>query len=236
MVRVSILYILIFLLSACGGSSIDRKDATQYDKGSFNQLAKLDQDRMADYEIRENIESLKILMLKLYKRNPNQLKKTTSDNAEQAVNWFFYGGHEWDFKEINQATDFKAVYQAFDPKFNGDRVLSLIAGLYTMLVKAHGDKTEFFITDSIDPQNLYNMARNIEISMWMLSTKKDGKGNLLLISNEINDEVANLSFEREFGKMIGRLDYFAYTLSEKTERVITRMIQNVTTGILLPFI
>jgi hypothetical protein len=236
MVRVSILYILIFLLSACGGSSIDRKDATQYDKGSFNQLAKLDQDRMADYEIRENIESLKILMLKLYKRNPNQLKKTTSDNAEQAVNWFFYGGHEWDLKEINQATDFKAVYQAFDPKFNGDRVLSLIAGLYTMLVKAHGDKTEFFITDSIDPQNLYNMARNIEISMWMLSTKKDGKGNLLLISNEINDEVANLSFEREFGKIIGRLDYFAYTLSEKTERVITRMIQNVTTGILLPFI
>ena len=67
MVRVSILYILIFLLSACGGSTIDRKDATQYDKGSFNQLAKLDQDRMADYEIRENIESLKILMLKLYK-------------------------------------------------------------------------------------------------------------------------------------------------------------------------
>jgi hypothetical protein len=105
-----------------------------------------------------------------------------------------------------------------------------------MLVKAHGDKTEFFITDSIDPQNLYNMARNIEITMWMLSTKRNKEGRLLLISNEINDEVANLSFEREFGKMIGRLDYFAYTLSEKTERVITRMIQNVTTGILLPFI
>ena len=66
--------------------------------------------------------------------------------------------------------------------------------------------------------------------------KKNEDGRLLLFSNEINEEVANLSFEREFGKMIGRLDYFAYTLSEKTERVITRMIQNVTTGILLPFI
>jgi hypothetical protein len=175
-------------------------------------------------------------MLKLYKRNPDQLKKTTSDNAEQAVNWVFFGGHRWDFKQINNATDFEAVYQAFDQKFEGDRVLSLITGLYTMLVKAHGDKTEFFITDSIDPQNLYNMARNIEITMWMLSTKKNKEGRLLLFSNEINEEVANLSFEREFGKMIGRLDYFAYTLSEKTERVITRMIQNVTTGILLPFI
>ena len=49
-------------------------------------------------------------------------------------------------------------------------------------------------------------------------------------------EIDNLSFEREFGKMIGRLDYFSYTLSEKTQRAITRMIQNITTGILLPFI
>ena len=175
-------------------------------------------------------------MLKLYKRNPNQLKKTTSDNAEQAVNWVFYGGHKWELEQINNVSDFEAVYQAFDSEFKGDRVLSLITGLYTMLVKAHGNKTEFFITDSIDPQNLYNMARNIEITMWMLSTKKDSQGKLLFLSNEINDEVANLSYEREFGKMIGRLDYFAYTLSEKTERVITRMIQNVTTGILLPFI
>lgn len=231
-----LLLVLTLILSGCLGSTMERKDSTQYDKGSFNQLGKLDQDRMADYEIRENIESLKILMLKFYKRNPNQLKKTTSDNAEQAVNWFFNGSHKWDFKQINNATDFKAVYQAFDSTFDGDRVLSLMTGLYTMLVKAHGDKTEFFITDSIDPQNLYNMARNIEISVWMLSTKKDEQGALLLLSNEMGGEIDNLSFEREFGKMIGRLDYFSYTLSEKTQRAITRMIQNITTGILLPFI
>ena len=87
--RILILFTIVSLLTGCSGSSIERKDSTQYDKGSCNQLAKLDQDRMADYEIRENIESLKILMLKLYKRNPDQLKKTTSDNAEQAVNWIF---------------------------------------------------------------------------------------------------------------------------------------------------
>lgn len=231
-----LLLVLTLILSGCLGSTMERKDSTQYDKGSFNQLGKLDQDRMADYEIRENIESLKILMLKFYKRNPNQLKKTTSDNAEQAVNWFFNGSHKWNFKQINNATDFEAVYQAFDSEFDGDRVLSLMTGLYTMLVKAHGDKTEFFITDSIDPQNLYNMARNIEISVWMLSTKKDEQGALLLLSNEMGGEIDNLSFEREFGKMIGRLDYFSYTLSEKTQRAITRMIQNITTGILLPFI
>ena len=56
--RILILLIIASLLTGCSGSSIERKDSTQYDKGSFNQLAKLDQDRMADYEIRENIESL----------------------------------------------------------------------------------------------------------------------------------------------------------------------------------
>ena len=89
MIRNLIIFLSIFFLIGCGGSTLDRKDSTQYDKGSFNQLGKLDFDRMADYEIRENFESLKVLMIKLYKRNPIQLKKTTSDNAEQAANYFF---------------------------------------------------------------------------------------------------------------------------------------------------
>jgi hypothetical protein len=45
----------------------------------------------------------------------------------------------------------------------------------------------------------------------------------------------NLSFEREFGKVIGRIDYFAYALSEKSERGITRALQSIATGIFLPF-
>ena len=75
MIRNLIIFLSIFFLIGCGGSTLDRKDSTQYDKGSFNQLGKLDFDRMADYEIRENFESLKVLMIKLYKRNPMQLKK-----------------------------------------------------------------------------------------------------------------------------------------------------------------
>jgi len=112
----------------------------------------------------------------------------------------------------------------------------LIAGLYTMIIKAHGGKTEFYIIDSIEPQNLYNLARNIEIVVWMLSSKKNSAGKLFLVTNEMNDDLSNLSFEREFGKMIGRTDYFAYTLSEKTERVITRFIQGAVGTVLIPFI
>ncbi len=52
----------------------------------------------------------------------------------------------------------------------------------------------------------------------------------------MNGDLSNLSFEREFGKMIGRTDYFAYTLSEKTERAITRFIQGAVGTVLIPFI
>jgi len=232
--KILILICTLFIYS-CSGSTLQKKDSTQYDKGSINQFGKSDFDRMADYEIRENIESLKVLMLKFYKKNPNQLKKSTSDNAEKMINWVFNGDHNWKFKKINNAQDIDALNQVFDDNFKGDRVLSLITGLYTMLIKAHGNKKEFYIFDSLDPQKIYNASRNIEIIVWKLASKKNKEGKPYLISNEINSSESNLSFEREFGKMIGRTDYFAFTLSEKTERAVTRVIQNFTTGIFLPF-
>lgn len=232
--KILIIFLTLALFS-CSSSTLQRKDSTQYDKGSINQFGKSDFDRMADYEIRENIESLKILMIKFYKKNPNQLKKSTSDNAEKMTNWVFNGNHNWKFKRINNAQGVDALNQVFDDNFEGDRVLSLITGLYTMLIKAHGDKKEFYIFDSLDPQKIYNSSRNFEIIVWKLSSKKNNKGQPYLISNEISSSQANLSFEREFGKIIGRTDYFAFTLSEKTERAVTRAIQSFTTGIFLPF-
>ncbi|MDC0127192.1 hypothetical protein OAI28_02825 [Methylophilaceae bacterium] len=232
--KILILFLSLFLYS-CSTSTLQKKDSTQYDKGSINQFGKTDFDRMADYEIRENIESLKILMIKFYKKNPNQLKKSTSDNAEKMTNWVFNGDHNWKFEKINNTQGIDALNQVFDDNFEGDRVLSLITGLYTMLIKAHGNKKEFYMFDSLDPQKIYNTSRNFEMIVWKLSTKKNSKGHLYLLSNEINSLEANLSFEREFGKIIGRTDYFAFTLSEKTERAVTRAIQSFTTGIFLPF-
>ena len=229
------LILLTLVLYSCSTSTLQRKDSTQYDKGSINQFGKSDFDRMADYEIRENIESLKILMIKFYKKNPNQLKKSTSDNAEKMTNWVFNGDHNWQFERINNTQGVDALNQVFDDNFKGDRVLSLVTGLYTMLIKAHGNKKEFYMFDTLDPQKIYNAARNFEMIVWKLSSKKDSEGRPYLLSNEINSSEANLSFEREFGKIIGRTDYFAFTLSEKTERAVTRAIQSFTTGIFLPF-
>jgi len=208
----------------------------QQDRSTINQLGKSDFDRMADVEIRENTESLRALMLKLYKRNPGELKKSTSDSADKMATWVFDGGaqHQYQLEEINNLQTTDAIFQAFKPEYHGDRVLSFIIGLHTMLLKAHNDKTDFYLMDSIDPQRIYNVARNIEIAAWKLSNARKHDGTLYLLTNEMNDAEKNLSFEREFGKIIGRTDLYAISLAEKSQRFISRVMQNLATAVFLP--
>jgi len=230
----SLLFFISILLSFLLIQTLNAKEIVEPDRQSGSQLGKSDFDRMADHEIRENIQSLKSLMIKLYKRNPVELKKSTSEDAEKMVNWVFNGNHNWNFEAINNAQGTDAIYLTFNEDYKGDRVLPFVVGIYTMLIKAHGGKKEFYLFDSIDPQLLYNASRNVEIAAWKLSNTKDTSGNLFLLANEINQKENNLSFEREFGKIIGRTDFVAFTLSEKMERSITRIIQNLATGLLIP--
>lgn len=232
----------VLLFSACASNTpfnTNNKKTVpdQKDKSTINQIAKADIDRMADVEIRENTQSLRLLMLKLYKRNPQELKKSTSDPAEKMIDWVFDGAaqHHFQFTEMNNLVMTDAIFLTFNPEYKGDRVLAFIVGLHTMLLKAHNDKTDFYFTDSIDPQRVYNVARNIEIAVWKLSNARDENGALYLLSNEINDHEKNLSFEREFGKMIGRTDLYAIALAEKSQRLISRVVQNLATALFLPF-
>ncbi len=232
--------LLLIELSACTlNSPVDRKAIPERsDRSSGSQLAKTDFDRMADVEISENIQSLRNLMIKLYKRNPHELAKSTPDSAEKMVTWVIDGEqqHHYQFKEIDNKQGTEAIFLAFKPEYSGDRVLPFIVGLQTMLLQAHGGKRDFYINDTLNPQFIYNVARNIEIAAWKLSNARDENGKLYLLSNEINEKDKNLSFEREFGKMIGRTDLYAVALSEKSERLISRVMQNLATAIFLPFV
>jgi hypothetical protein len=241
--RLPFITLLIIMLPACANTSNNtatqgvRPIPEQQDRSTIKQLGKADSDRMADVEVRENTESLRLLMLKLYKRNPHELQKSTPDVAEKMVNWVFNGEsqHHYQFDSINNKQGTEAIFLTFKPDFTGDRVLAFVVGLQTMLLKAHGNKTDFYLSDSLDPQHIYNVSRNIEIAAWKLSNARDENGNLYLISNEINDRNRNLSFEREFGKMIGRTDLFAITLAEKSQRLISRVVQSLATAVFLPF-
>lgn len=224
-------------VSKLGNSEFGKPIPEQQDRSTINQLGKSDFDRMADVEMRENAESLRLLMLKLYKRNPHELKKSTSDPAEKMVTWVFDGEaqHHYQFKELNNLQGTEAIFLSFKPEFSGDRVLAFIVGLQTMLLKAHNNKTDFYFTDTLDPQRIYNVARNLEIAAWKLSNARKPDGTLYLLTNEINDTERNLSFEREFGKMIGRTDLYAVALAEKSQRMISRIMQNLATAMFLPF-
>ncbi len=232
------------MLSSCATATNNRSSALSknsipehQDRSSFHQLGKSDFDRMADVEIRENTESLRLLMLKLYKRNPHELRKSTSDHAEKMITWVFDGEaqHHYQFEDMQNLQGTEAIFLTFKPEYTGDRVLAFIVGLQTMLMKAHGGRKDFYLTDTIDPQHIYNVARNIEIAAWKLSNAKDENGALYLLSNEINDKDRNLSFEREFGKIIGRTDLYAIALAEKSQRLISRIMQNLATAVFLPF-
>ena len=237
--KVLLLLLACCVITACATNTpIEGKPIPERsDRSSANQLGKNDFDRMADVEMAENTQSLRNLMLKLYKRNPHELAKSTADNAEKMVEWVFESElqHHFKFKEIDNKQGTEALFLAFDASYQNDRVLPFIVGLQTMLLKAHNNKTEFYLTDKIEPQHVYNVARNIEIAAWKLSNARDVNGNLYLLSNEIGDKNPNLSFEREFGKMIGRTDLYAISLAEKSQRLVSRVMQSLATAVFLPF-
>lgn len=221
------------LLTACAGSGTAPSKAT---RSNFHpsQLAKTDIDRIAEAHQREIFLSLRLLAEKLYRRNPQELKKGGQASVEAGVARIFEGWHGWKFPELQGARGTQAIHLAFREDYQGDRVLAFIAGLGNMIQGAFNDKTEFFLTDDLYPQSLHNAARNVEIAVWKLSNARDARGNLLLLSNEGAGPVPNLSFEREFGKIIVSLDVLSKIVADKNNRTIVKVIQNLATAVFLP--
>lgn len=228
---------LIFLplLAACAntgsGTAPGKAGSSGFDPG---QLAKTDIDRVAEAHQREIFASLKLLAEKLYRRNPREWRKSGQASVEAAVARIFEGRHEWRFAELEGKRGTEAIQLAFREDYAGDRVLAFVAGLGGMIQASFHDKAEFFVLDDLDPQALHNAARNVEIAVWKLSNAHAAGGELLLISNEASGPVRNLSFEREFGKMIGNLDLLSKIVADKTSRTVVKVIQNVATALFLP--
>ncbi len=200
---------------------------------STSQLAKTDIDRVAEAHQREVFTSLRLLTEKLYRRNPRELKKSDR-TLEAALERLFEPWHAWRFAELGGKRGTHAIAAAFDEGYRGDRVLALIGGLGGMIQVAFQNKTEFFVLDELDPQSLYNAARNVEIAVWKLSTARTVQGELFLLSNEAAGPVANLSFEREFGKMIGSLDLLSRIVADRTDRMVVKVVQSIATAVFLP--
>jgi hypothetical protein len=227
------LVVLCGLCALAGCASHGALPAKPAPRFSTAQFAKSDIDRVAEAHQREVFLNLRLLAEKLYRRNPRELQKSNRAIAA-GVARIFEERHAWNFPELQGKRGVQAIHLAFEEDYRGDRVLAFIAGLGSMIQRAFQDKTEFFLLDDLHPQSLYNAARNVEIAVWKLSNARNARGELFVLSNEGAGPVTNLSFEREFGKMIASLDVLSKIVADKTDRTVVKMIQSIATAVFLP--
>lgn len=228
-------FFLLIALTGCASEGIQRKDGVASARAfSPADLAKGAADMMAELSQRESLKSLKLLTEKLYRRNPQEFRKSGQESAEAASARIFEQIPKWAESPSNQPNWEENFKLAFLEGYSGDRVQAFMSALTSMLLASYNYKTEFFLTDTLSAQKLYNSARNIEVAVWKLSNAKQPNGTKVLLSNSMEGEIANLSFEREFGKLIAQQDMMALIIEDTSNRSISRAFQGVATFVFLP--
>ena len=231
-----VVLLAVFILASCTSQPIQRKNGlTTARTFSISNLIKSDIDTVTEISQQEVIASLKRLTEKLYRRNPAEWRKGNAGSAEEATLGIFLPLDHWHLSP-NRNLDWKAsIATAFREDYEGDRVKSLMEGLLTMTMASYDNKVELYLLDSLDPQKLYNAARNFETVDWQLSNARNAKGELMLQTNGTDGNgAANLSFEREFGRIIATQDLIARIIEDKTNRAIRAGVIDTASFFLLP--
>lgn len=229
------LLLCLVLISGCANQGIQRKDGSSSARGfAVSNLVKNDADILTEITQRELLKGLRLLTEKLYRRNPQEYRKSGHESVEAATAQLFDHLPKWSespLARLNWDENFKL---AFLEGYTGDRVHAFMSALTTMLMASYNHKTEFFLPDELSAQKFYNSARNIEVAVWKLSSARLGNGGKYLISNSMEGEAQNLSFEREFGKLIALQDTLALFMEDRSNRAISRVFQSATTFVFLP--
>ncbi|PKO48919.1 MAG: hypothetical protein CVU31_03135 [Betaproteobacteria bacterium HGW-Betaproteobacteria-4] len=223
--------ILALTLTACS-TKLGRDGRTESTVNP-KYLLKSEVDRIADTNRAEVVSGLLLIADKLYKRNPKEWKKGGAVSREAAVDRLRQRQHgSWaEFSGLHEGA---IASLAFTEIYSGDRVTALIYGLLSMVDAAFEHKDEFYLLDSLNEMKLYNSARNMDIAIWKLGHDRTVAGELFLLSNELDPANRNLSFEREFGRLMGLLDFMAKVVADRNGRTFSRLSQSVASAIFLP--
>lgn len=214
------LLVLIVLLSACVSVPADGERGPANEAMSFDQLLQTDFNRTVTIAMRDNLDSLDRLTEKLYRRNPSEWRDAgypDLDAALTATRDAILSARPP--SDLHGLQDIEIMSVALDAAYEGDRVAAFIYGMADMIITAHNNKVRFYASDVLDATRIFNAARNVEIAAWLLTSRRDAQGNALLLANEMSEDAVNISFEREFGKIVGRLDLVANLLDENMRRV-----------------
>ena len=227
-------WLAIFLaLTLAGCATKMGKDGKTESTVDVKYLAKSEVDRIADTNRAEVMEGLLLIADKLYKRNPKEWKKAGQPGREAAVERL-RNRHFQRWPEMNGLREGPAAALAFNDAYAGDRVAALVFGLLTMVDAAFEHKQEFYVLDSLNEVKLFNSARNMEVAIWKLGHDRNAAGELFLLSNELDPANRNLSFEREFGRVMGLLDFMAKIVADRNGRGLSRLTHSVVSTLFLP--
>jgi len=225
-----------WVLAGCAATPAPRGEVTAAPTTAA-ELGQSDVNRVATLGMRANLDSLFRLADKLYRRNPTEWRKGGAPGRDEAVARLRTAIEQRSgWAPLQQRRDIDALALALAPEYADDRVAAFIHAVADMLIAAHGGKTEFFLIDGLDAQHLYNAARNLETAVWMLAQRRNARGGPLLLADEINAQERNLSYEREFGKIIARLDLLAQVTTEKYRRAVIGYVQGLAGGTFLQFL
>ncbi len=207
----TLLLILSLMLAGCGGYELKN-------------LAKSDIDLVTDEFIDETRSLVRELTIKLYKRNPDQMRKVPGMTLEKRLFQLLNSPGELNFEELAGRQEIDAMELVFNPHFEGDRVFALVVGLGGMLRSAYGYNDESFLFDSLEPDSLLTSAHNVEVLSWKLRNTRQSSGEPFLITSEYQGVIDNLSFERLFGKLIVLQEMMARIAGDADDRRVTRVV------------
>jgi hypothetical protein len=212
--RVSLSILFSLLLCACSGYEVKN-------------ILKSDIDLVADQFITRTRADVRELVVKLYKRNPDQLRKIPGMTVEGRLAQLKVRRYKLQFAELDYKEDIAAMDLAFDPDFSGDRVFALTVGLGSMLRRAYEYQPEMFLPDQLDAEVFLASAHNVEVLLWKLKNTRKPNGEHYIITHEYKGVVDNLSFERLFGEIIVLQEMMAGIAGDSNNRAVTSAVHVV---------
>ncbi len=212
--RVLPIVLILLLLCACSGYEIKN-------------LAKSDIDLVTDQFIDKTRSDILELLVLLYERNPDQLRKIPGMTVEGRLAQLKVHRYKLQFVELDYKQDVDALNLAFDPNFAGDRVFALIVGLGSMVRQAYQYQPEMYLPDELDSRVLLTSAYNVEELLRKLKSARTPDGKHLITTYENNGVVDNLEFERLFSEIIVLQEMMADIVGDADNRTVTGTLRAV---------
>jgi hypothetical protein len=176
-------------------------------------------------------QSLSLLLVKLYRRNPIQLPPNTTIEVrvEQLK------APRLNLQEFGSPKPDELVRMAFHPDFTGDRVYAFVGGLQSMVNHAFDHRREFLLLDDLPTaQFIYNSARNVETAAYLLRTQRTQDGKPYLYADGMQDQILNASYSQLMGEMIGLQDALSTALAKKDQRTLNAVARGAASIVFLP--